>query len=210
MYVCILDFEATCWEHNPTQFHEIIEFPSVLLHWQDGDVREISRVQLFVKPRCRPVVSPFCRRLTGITQEQVDVGMPIQRALSAHHKWLSSHVPSQQEVMIVTCGACDLKGFLPNDLRPLRIKPPMVYRRFINLKSLFEVVEQCGQAGPMTQMLNYFGMPLEGQHHSGIDDCHNIGRLFARLVHNGLDQARFWDCVELVHAYDPPKPLVVS
>ena len=34
-YICVLDFEATCQEKNPTDFiHEIIEFPVLLLNLQ--------------------------------------------------------------------------------------------------------------------------------------------------------------------------------
>ena len=32
-YICVLDFEATCWKENNN--HEIIEFPSILWKWQD-------------------------------------------------------------------------------------------------------------------------------------------------------------------------------
>lgn len=32
-YICVVDFEATCEEHNPSDFHhEIIEFPMVLIN----------------------------------------------------------------------------------------------------------------------------------------------------------------------------------
>ena len=32
-YICVVDFEATCEEDNPSDFHhEIIEFPMVLIN----------------------------------------------------------------------------------------------------------------------------------------------------------------------------------
>lgn len=35
-YICVIDFEATCLEHNDKDFypHEIIEFPAVLINTQ--------------------------------------------------------------------------------------------------------------------------------------------------------------------------------
>lgn len=38
-YICIIDFEATCEEGNPSEFiHEIIEFPVVLLNTQTLEI----------------------------------------------------------------------------------------------------------------------------------------------------------------------------
>jgi DNA polymerase III alpha subunit (gram-positive type) len=72
-YICILDFEATCWDNS--RDHEIIEFPSVLLKWNDdNEITIVDEFQIFVKPKKYPVVSEFCRKLTGITQEIVNKG----------------------------------------------------------------------------------------------------------------------------------------
>lgn len=203
-YVCVLDFEATCWENQPTKFHEIIEFPSVLLRWHihSGVLEVVSEFRMFVKPRKYPTVSKFCFDLTHITQEMVDNGVPIEIALKSHTRWLDEHVPQGSGVTIVTCGSPDLQRFLPDDLAPLRIQPPQVYRCFVNLKDLFETVEQAGQAGPMTQMLAYYHMPPEGHLHSGIDDCRNIARIFRHLVENGLTFPVFLDNLLAVHRYE--------
>ena len=40
-------------------------------------------------------------------------------------------------------------------------------------------------------MLGHFKMKVEGRHHSGIDDCHNISRIFQKLVEFGLDKKIF-------------------
>ena len=95
-YICILDFEATCWKENGN--HEIIEFPSVMLKWTfdprkstnyEQKIIQVSKIQHYVKPSTYPVVSTFCNELTGITQEMVNHGIELRDALDLHSEWLS-------------------------------------------------------------------------------------------------------------------------
>jgi ERI1 exoribonuclease 3 len=187
VYVCVLDFEATCWEHSNN--HEIIEFPSVLLQWNGKDVKEVSRIQIYVKPKRNPVISEFCEKLTGITQQTIDQGVSLKNAVWKHHEWLVSHT-DKENVTILTCGEWDLRTMLPMDLKSTGLKAPSVYKRFVNVKDLFHLVTKKGKL-PMVPMLNHFQLKLEGRHHSGIDDCHNIARLFMELVKMGLTTDQF-------------------
>lgn len=194
-YICVLDFEATCWDNSKD--HEIIEFPSILLNWEGNKVTEIDRIQIYVKPKMYPIVSKFCRELTGISQETVNSGMDLESSIKAHSLWLSRYA-THDKITIVTCGRWDLKTMLPSDLKKIGMVPENIYTRFVNIKDLFEDVEQCGQSGSMVHMLKYFNLDLEGRHHSGIDDCHNLARIFRKLVDNGLTKEIFLKNVELV------------
>lgn len=94
-YICVVDFEATCEEDNPSDYlHEIIEFPMVLIsthtleivRWICDEGRivlllicriacndftfiiQVHTFQAYVKPELNPQLSDFCVKLTGITQ----------------------------------------------------------------------------------------------------------------------------------------------
>jgi ERI1 exoribonuclease 3 len=195
-YICILDFEATCWDNS--RDHEIIEFPSVLLKWNDdNEITIVDEFQIFVKPKKYPVVSEFCRKLTGITQEIVNKGTDLRSAIKSHASWLNKHA-NQSNITIVTCGRWDLKIMLPADLKHIAMTPDKIYMRFINLKDIFEEVVQCGQAGSMVSMLNHFNLELLGHHHSGIDDCRNMVRIFTQLVANRLTKDKFLNSLQYV------------
>ena len=206
-YICVLDFEATCWEENLN--HEIIEFPSVLLSWnpvpihvmskkKKYEINEVSRKQLFVKPLINPTVSKFCHKLTGITQKQVDNGICIKTALSQHLKWLTG-ISETNRITIVTHGDWDLKTMLPMDLKnyPAFGDLDEIYMRYVNIKDLFHQITGIKGTG-MVKMLAHLKLKQEGRHHSGIDDCHNIARMFMKLVDKGLDKKRFLDNVKYV------------
>lgn len=180
-YICILDFEATCW--NGSDNHEIIEFPSVMLKWDD-DIAEVGRIQIYVKPKTNPIVSEFCETLTGITQEVVDGGVDLKTAIKTHTQWMLEFAPLSQ-ITIVTCGNWDLKTMLPMDLKNIGLKVDSIYSKWINIKAIFTDITKKNGC-PMTGMLKYFNLDIEGRHHSGIDDCHNIARIFVKLVEYGL------------------------
>lgn len=198
-YVCVLDFEATCWDKSKE--HEIIEFPSVLLKWSDdGTIEEVSRIQNYVKPKKNPTISKFCEDLTGITQKTINGGISLKSALKLHTEWLIKNVcnvtnPEDNKsdldltpirnVLFITCGDWDLNVMLPMDLKSSGLKSHPVYKSYVNIKELFNLVTKKGKKS-LVPMLEHFDLTLHGRHHSGIDDCHNISKIFIKLVEHGL------------------------
>ena len=224
-YICVLDFEATCWYENSN--HEIIEFPSVLLKWDNDQLqdnsnqydsnqdnsnqydsnqdnsnkdthglKEIARFQQFVKPLNNPCVSDFCTELTGITQKQVNNGIDLKSAIEAHLKWITD-ITKSKNVTIVTCGDWDLNKMLPLDLKNISYEPNELYARYANIKDLFKIATGIKGTG-MKKMLDKLNLNIEGRHHSGIDDCHNIARIFIELVKKGLSKQNLLDNIKFV------------
>ena len=123
-HLIVLDFEATCDDVNPPSPQEIIEFPSVLLSARTFEV--VDEFESFVRPVHHPVLTPFCRELTGIEQPQVDGALPFAEVFPAHQAWLVKHglpleapEPTAEGLpyAFVTCGDWDLKTMLPAQLR---------------------------------------------------------------------------------------------
>ena len=189
-YICVLDFEATCYKDkvkNSSLNHEIIEFPSYLWKWEDEcSLSLVDTIQIFVKPSQNPVISEFCFELTGITQEQVDSGISLGKALGQHFEWLSLK-GNIEDTIIVTCGNWDLLTMLPADLKTNNLGyPHTVYKHFMNIKQIFCDITKHDKAKGMTGMLTALDLKLEGRHHSGIDDCHNISQIFCKIVDLGF------------------------
>ncbi|XP_053384394.1 ERI1 exoribonuclease 2-like [Mercenaria mercenaria] len=85
-YLIVIDFESTCWQDAKFRTQEIIEFPAVLLNTLSGEVE--SEFHFYVQPQEQPTLSAFCTELTGITQSQVDEGIPINLCLRKFGYWL--------------------------------------------------------------------------------------------------------------------------
>ncbi|KAF9521063.1 hypothetical protein BS47DRAFT_1357014 [Hydnum rufescens UP504] len=95
----VVDVEATCCEGAGFDYpNEIIEWPVVLLRWadkdEDGRASELVKVAEFrsyVRPSWRPVLSPFCTSLTGITQADVNPAPAWPAVLDAFSQFLADH-----------------------------------------------------------------------------------------------------------------------
>lgn len=194
-FFCVLDFEKTCEDRekdNSWGPQEIIEFPSVLLRRAPCAV--LAQFQSFVKPRVNPALTPFCTTLTGITQEQVDSAEPLMEVLKQHHTWLREYCPLADDCIFVTCGDMDLKTSLPEDPNVVGEDVHSCYKQWLNIKKEFgrfytQWYKKGKQPRNMTEMLERLDIALEGQHHSGIDDCRNITKVLERMIAGGWSPA---------------------
>jgi ERI1 exoribonuclease 3 len=189
-YFCILDFEATCFEQKGN--YEIIEFPSILYKLEEpNSLIKIDEFQEYIKP-IHNKISPFCTDLTGITPEMVDKSDNFPTVLTRHYHWLKKHLGNHiKDVIFVTCGGWDLNAMLPVDIiRWNIVNIPEIYKTFVNMKKVYAKVYNLDNPKGMASMLEHANLPLDGRHHSGIDDCRNISKLWIKIINDGyLD----WD-----------------
>ena len=87
-FFVVVDFEATCVKDARIFPQEIIEFPAVLVDGATGRIE--SAFRRYVRPKHHPVLTQFCRELTGIRQEDVDGGVDLGEALWMHDSWLKA------------------------------------------------------------------------------------------------------------------------
>ena len=180
-YFLVLDFEATCDRDTKMKPQEIIEFP--VLKVNAATMKTESTFHTYVQPTAHPVLTEFCTELTGITQDMV-IGQPtLPDVLQQFHKWMFKNGLLDPTVnsCFVTCGDWDLKTMLPGQCKYFKIPIHNYFRRWVNIKRLFQRVTGQRAAG-MPGMLKALGLELEGRHHSGIDDSKNIARILAKLA----------------------------
>ena len=197
-YLCVLDFEATCDRDRVPQPQEIIEFPVVLLNARTLAVE--GEFHHYVRPEHHPRLTPFCTELTGIQQETVDAGTKFAYCLELHRQWLVEHglLPAadgeaaRHTWLSVSCGIWDHDHMLPTQCAAARVRLPEHFKRACDVKRVFREVTG-HRAGSMPAMLADLGLPLEGRHHSGIDDARNIARIAAELIRRGAAFRPNWE-----------------
>lgn len=191
-YICILDFEATCWaDSRNDSIREIIEFPSVLykINWK-AESEFVSEFSAYVKPVRSPVLSEFCIKLTGITQANVDKADTFEVVYANHYKWLCEHVPDLNKLIMFTCGYWDLRVMLPLETSRYKLKLHYCYKKYVNVSDAFNFLYN-KNAGGMANMLVKLGIELEGRHHSGIDDSRNIAKIVLQMIADGMTYKDF-------------------
>lgn len=198
LYICVLDFEATCDENMKAlnMDHEIIEFPSVLLKYKNNKIERIGEIQMFCKPKNNPTLTNFCKELTGITQDKIDNGILFPEALCKHLNWLQLSIPDfdkvylDERVIILTCGRWDLESMIPKEYKNWNLNKNEIhdiYRKFVNIKEEYKYFYKKPNVYGMKFMLNDLNISLDGKHHSGIDDCRNIAKIVERMANDGYD-----------------------
>lgn len=201
-YLMIIDFEATCWENQaPPRWREseIIEFPAVLLNLKTGKIE--AEFQKYVMPIESPRLSEFCIQLTGITQDKVDNGIPLQTAIMIFQEWLRKEIKAHNLVLpkmskdnklgncaFVTWSDWDLGCCLQKECRRKRIRKPPYFNQWIDLRLVFR---QWYNYRPLNfnDALAHVGLIFEGREHSGLDDSRNIARLAYKMVRDGATLA---------------------
>ncbi|WP_433517645.1 exonuclease domain-containing protein [Nonomuraea sp. CA-143628] len=173
----VVDVEATCWEGQPPpgQVSEIIEIGLTVVDLRAGE--RLAKHRLLVRP-ARSRVSPFCTELTGLTQTEVDGGLPFAeacRALAARHQ--TALLPW------ASWGDYDRNQFT-RQCHQTGTEYPFC-RRHTNAKVAFTVSNGLRRRPGMAQALMMAGLPLEGRHHRGDDDAWNIAALVLHLARRG-------------------------
>lgn len=170
-YYLIIDLEATCCDQNsmPRQEMEIIEIGAVMV--ESTQLIQVSEYQTFIQPVRHPILTPFCTKLTSITQEQVNQAPGFIEAIAAFKKWLDAY----PNFLFGSWGDYDRKQII-QDCKYHNIPDPINSPHF-NVKHQFTTVQRLSQRYGMAQALNLAQIPLVGTHHRGIDDARNIAKL---------------------------------
>ncbi|KAM6320268.1 ERI1 exoribonuclease 2 [Podargus strigoides] len=197
-YLIVVDLEATCWRDRGRRPPEIIEFPAVLLNTSTGEIE--SEFHTYVQPQEHPVLSEFCTELTGITQNQVEEGVPLNICLSQFLKWIqkiqkekkiifSSGIPSHstseaKPCTFLTWTDWDLGVCLQYECKRKQLRKPDILNSWIDLKATYRAFYNRKPKG-LSGALQDLGIAFAGREHSGLDDSRNTACLAWRLICDG-------------------------
>ncbi|KAH9950480.1 exonuclease RNase T and DNA polymerase III [Amylocystis lapponica] len=193
-FLLILDFEATCGDAIKGQ-NEIIEFPTLLYNVEQDEVQ--ATFHEYVRPVMNPDLTPFCTKLTGITQDVVDAASPFSNVWDRFQVFLKSHglLDNPSSCIFLTCGHWDLRTMLPLQLDVSELEGPFgpdasgnllaPYDRWINIKDAFRTHYRLRHNKDMLGMLRQLRLELEGRYHSGMDDCKNVLRIVRAMRSDG-------------------------
>ncbi|XP_051207567.1 uncharacterized protein [Lolium perenne] len=185
-FFLVVDFEATCEKDRRIYPQEIIEFPSVLVDGATGRIQ--SAFRRYVRPKYHPVLTPFCRDLTGIKQEDVDGGVDLGEALLLHDRWLQAATAGARKggsLAVVTWGDWDCRTMLESECVFKGIEKPAYFDRWVNLRVPFQAVIGGGGRFNLQEAVRAAGLQWEGRLHCGLDDARNTASLLVEIMRRG-------------------------
>ncbi|GAB1609357.1 hypothetical protein Ahia01_001221200 [Argonauta hians] len=214
-YLVVMDFESTCWSDRKFKTQEIIEFPAVVLDTSTGMV--VAEFQQYVMPQECPILSEFCQKLTGISQNQVDNGIPLRLCLKLFKDWLLKlaaengvkFVPGDPKdhhsglTTFVTWSDWDLSLCLQNECRRKQLWKPAELNQWIDIRATYKNFYGRKPNG-LNGALQELGFSFQGRQHSGLDDARNTAKLAWRMIQDGC-QMKVTKTLSEVPAFSAPK-----
>lgn len=171
----VIDLECTCWETEQPgndERQDIIEIGVCLYDLRRQVIEDADG--LIVRPT-RSTVSPFCERLTGISQAMVEHGLDFAPALEL----LRERFASAQRPW-ASWGNFD-RHILQAQCRDFGVDYPMSSDHF-NLKTLYALRHGLERAIGLYPAVKRAGLVWEGHHHRGVDDACNTARLLPSIL----------------------------
>lgn len=174
MNFVIFDLEATCWEDkevNRTQ--EIIEIGAVLI---DENQELIDRFSSFIRPTVHPRLSDFCRKLTSISQVDVNRAEPFPVVLEDFLHWIGYH--DQEEYLLCSWGFFDRKAF-EKDCALHELSGDWA-QKHISLKHQYQAIKRMTKGPGLKSTVEREGFEFEGIHHRADSDAENLSKIFLK------------------------------
>lgn len=177
MNYIIYDLEATCWENPPPGYvQETIEIGAFRVN-HFGEVR--GKFNRFIRPVVHPTLSPFCRDLTTITQEDVNRAKSFPEVVDEFQGWAYM---DEEEYVLCSWGGFD-KRMLAEDCRLHRIDADWT-QHHVNLKEQYRIQKRMKNGIGLRKAMDKEGILFTGTHHRGISDAENLTKLFLKYLGN--------------------------
>ena len=171
----LIDLEATCDDQGkvPRDEMEIIEIGALLVEPDTWAVKE--EFCTFVRPVRHAKLTPFCTKLTSITQEHVETASGYVEVMKLFRHWLRPF----RLTAWGSWGNYDRRQ-IEQDCTYHQLPFPIQTQHF-NLKDRFAKRHQLPQRPGLAKAVEIAGLKFIGVHHRGIDDTRNIAQLMPFL-----------------------------
>ena len=173
----IIDLEATTDDGGwPVTEMEVIEIGASLVN-REG--RELDHFQRFVRLLRRPLLTPFCRKLTHISQANIDTAAPITEVWPLFERWLGQHQPRLEGW--ASWGDYD-RLQLELEWQRNGLASALAQTPHVNLKQRFAKARRLDKPLGLNGALQLAGMQFHGQQHRALEDARNTARLLPLIL----------------------------
>lgn len=175
--ILVIDVEATCSNDKSItpESMEIIELGAVLVDGASLAVK--SEFVTFIRPVRHPHLTDFCKRLTHISQTDVDAAPRFPDAMKLFKAWIYRE---SGFFVFGSWGDYD-RAQIEQDTRFHGVPYP-IGGAFINLKTEFSKHQGISKKQGLSEALALSGLDFIGTPHRGIDDARNTARLLPYIL----------------------------
>lgn len=175
MIFIVYDLEATCWMGRPPHGHnEVIEIGAVSIN-RYGEV--LGRFEKFIQPTVNPKLSSFCKRLTSISQENVDRADKYPKVIDQFKNWIDIY---ERDYTLCSWGKFD-KNLLQNDCDLHKLEKEWL-EEHINVKKQYFDNRGIEVHSGLKATVEKEGFEFTGIQHRAISDAENLAKIFLKYI----------------------------
>ncbi len=176
MNFIVFDLEATCWNGSSMgKASEIIEIGAIRMNGYGEITGEYNR---FVKPILNPLLSPYCRELTSIEQNDIDRAKTFDIVIDEFKDWMGLY--DGDDYLLCSWGAFD-KKMLVHDCELHHLESDWA-KEHIDLKWQYKQLKKLPKPYGLKKAVEKNGFEFEGIHHRAISDAYNLSKIFAEYL----------------------------
>lgn len=175
MKIIAYDLEATCWMGRPPKgVTEVIEIGAYKLD-EYGEVSGIfSR---FVRPQVNPMLSGFCKKLTSISQENVNRAQTFPKVIPEFIDFCEVGI---DDYIMCSWGPAD-ERLLRNDCILHDIEHGWLDAH-INVKQQYHKMKGAEIERGLKAVTKKEGFEFSGIHHRAVSDAENLAKIVSKYI----------------------------
>jgi len=171
----VYDLEATCWMGRPPGgVNEVIEIGAVKVN-RYGEI--LSSFNKFVKPHVNPYLSHFCKKLTSISQENVDKADKFDKVINQFQDWIDIW---DEDYILCAWGDSDVK-LLQSDCKIHKLESDWLQHN-MNIKNQYHSLINATKKTGLKSVIKKEGFEFTGIHHRAIADAENTAKIFIKYI----------------------------
>jgi inhibitor of KinA sporulation pathway (predicted exonuclease) len=180
-FLCLLDLELTCEEGRglAKDEMEIIEIGIATVELNGYTINK--QISEFVCPANNPILTKFCKDLTGIKQSEIDKAKPLPEVFSN----IIKELPDPRDFVFVSWGG-DSQWLSQELTKKAPGREDLAFDpRFINLKLSYQ--DRYGKRGGLKKILKDEMLPQIEPAHRALSDALSLHLLAKKLQVTGID-----------------------
>lgn len=175
MRFIIYDLEATCWRGRPPGgISEVIEIGAFMI---DRFGQEMGSFNKFIRPHINPKLSSFCKKLTSISQEDVDRANKYPKVIEEFKDWINVY---EEEYLLCSWGKFD-KEILQVNCK-LHAMEDEWLEPYANIKKQYHKLKNNPKLTGLRNTTEREGFEFTGVHHRAISDAENLSKIFVKYI----------------------------
>lgn len=182
MYICIVTSEIIFKDYRKNRIvDELIEFTSILLKEEEGDIEYISIYHKYIKPEESVNISEECWEDKGIKVDVIkNEGIVFEEFINDYYEWIYKYRESDEKLIMITIDN-KIIYLLEDKSKKLNKCIMEEFGCHYMIKDIYKYVYDNNKNITLTSILFELGLSLHMRYSGCIDDCRSIASIIEKI-----------------------------